>query len=354
MFRMLTKPLQALWHALRELTMPTNKTKLSIVCPAFEEQAVLPLFHRELSAVLAELSNEFDIDIVYVDDGSRDGTLQTLGELAANDQRVRYLSLSRNFGHQAALTAGMDHAQGDVVITMDADLQHPPAVIPQLLQKWQEGYDVVLTIREEDERLSASKRFTSRLFYGLMNVVSDTDIRMSASDFRLMTRKAVKGLVQLREHHRFLRGMVQWLGFSTAEVRFKPDERRAGESKYTLQKMLRFAGDGIFSFSRLPLRAATYVGLIVIAFSLLYSLNWIIHSFLTPDEVDHAWTFLFFSTHLLGGCILLGIGVLGEYVGRIYEQVKERPLYVLKFDSAEKNEPVVMPLEQKAAYRKVA
>ena len=327
--------------------MTTNKTKLSIVCPAYEEEAVLPLFHKELCGVLAELEREFDIEIVYVDDGSRDGTLRTLSDLANADHRIRYLSLSRNFGHQAALTAGLDHATGDVIISMDSDLQHPPAIIPQLLQKWREGNDVVLTIREDDERLSVAKRMTSRLFYGVMRKLSDTDIRTSASDFRLMTRKAVKGLLQLREHHRFLRGMVQWLGFRAAEVHFKPDERKAGQSKYTLQKMVRLAGDGLFSFSRLPLRIATYLGLIVTAFALLYSVAWITHSFLTPEDVDHAWTFLFFSTHLLGGCILLGIGILGEYIGRIYEQVKDRPLYVLKYDSAEKSESV-LPLRKAA------
>jgi polyisoprenyl-phosphate glycosyltransferase len=314
--------------------MASRPTRLSIVCPAFEEEDCLPLFHRELCRVLAELGPAYVVEIIYVDDGSRDDTLDVAKRLAAEDGRVRYLSLSRNFGHQAALTAGLEHAGGDVVVTMDADLQHPPAILPRLLARWREGFDVVLTIRAEDRRLSLGKRMTSRLFYRVMDWLSDTDIRPAGSDFRLMSRKAVAALLQLRERHRFLRGMVQWLGFRTAEVHFHPDERKAGQSKYTLRRMLKLAGDGLFSFSRAPLRVSFYLGLFAFAACFMLAL-W---------GVGHAWfgasasspDFLLLSSlYFLGGSILWAVGILGEYVGRIYEQVKERPVYLLKDSSPE-------------------
>ena len=206
----------------------TVSRKLSIVCPAYEEEEVLPRFHAELCAVVAGLQREYDVEIIYVDDGSRDGTLAYLRSLAASDPRVRYLSLSRNFGHQAALTAGLEHATGDIVVSLDSDLQHPPDLIPALLEKWKDGYDVVLTVREDDPRLSSFKRLTSRAFYHAMRYVSDTEVRVAASDFRLMTRKAVEALLQLHETHRFLRGMVNWLGFPTATVPFQPATRGGG------------------------------------------------------------------------------------------------------------------------------
>ncbi len=205
-------------------------SKLSIVCPAFQEEEVLPLFHQELSRVLLTLADDYDIEVIYVDDGSRDRSLEVIKALAAQDPHVRYLSLSRNFGHQAALTAGLEHARGEVVITLDSDLQHPPALIPVLLEKWKEGSDIVLTIRQDDPHLGLVKRFTSRWFYRVMGLVSDTDIRLAAADYRLMSRKAVEALLQLRETHRFLRGMVQWLGFAVTEVPFQPAGRRAGVS----------------------------------------------------------------------------------------------------------------------------
>src|SRR5262245_25573158 len=208
--------------------MARQRPTVSIVCPAFNAEAVLPLFRRALSAVLATLEDRYTFEVIYVDDGSRDGTLGALRALAAQDDRVRYLSLSRNFGHQVALTAGLEHARGEAVVTMDSDLQHPPELLPRLLEKWQEGFEVVLTIRAEDPQLGFVKRFTSRLFYRVIRLLSSTDIRVAAADYRLMSRKAVNVLLRLREAHRFLRGMVQWLGFPAAEVPFEPAGRRAG------------------------------------------------------------------------------------------------------------------------------
>ena len=276
------------------------KPLLSIVCPAYQEEDCLPYFHAELVAVLDRLSSDFGIEILYVDDGSRDGTLAIVKGLADKDARVRYLSLSRNFGQQAALTAGLEHARGDLVITMDSDLQHPPAVIPQLLSKWREGYEIVLTIREEDKRLNLGKRLTSRLFYWVMSLLSDVDIRPARSDFRLLTRRAVTGLLQMREQHRFLRGMVQWLGFPTAEVAFHPDERKAGRTKYTVRSLMNLASDALFSFSRTPLRLSFHLGFLALASSMLLflieALRW-----LFAGHHANLGTWLLVSTFFLGG-----------------------------------------------------
>jgi dolichol-phosphate mannosyltransferase len=305
-------------------------SKLSIVCPAFQEEEVLPLFHQELSEILLALADDYDIEVIYVDDGSRDRTLEVLKALATQDPRVRYLSLSRNFGHQAALTAGLEHAGGDVVITLDSDLQHPPALIPVLLEKWKEGSDIVLTIRQDDPHLGFVKRFTSRWFYRVMGLVGDTDIRLAAADYRLMSRKAVDALLQLRETHRFLRGMVQWLGFAVTEVPFQPAGRKAGVSKYTLRRMMNFAFDGLLSFSKVPLRLSIFLGLFALAASFLLGCWTAVNWALSGHTVGLGWAALLISIHLMGGCILLALGIVGEYVGRIYDQVKARPLYLLK------------------------
>jgi glycosyltransferase involved in cell wall biosynthesis len=313
--------------------MTDERPLVSIVCPAFQEEEVLPLFHRELAAQLRPLEADYRFEVLYVDDGSWDGTLDIIKMLATLDARIAYLSLSRNFGHQAALTAGLEHAQGDAVISMDSDLQHPPRVLPQLLEKWRQGHDIVITIRGDDQRLSLFKRLSSKAFYRAMSLLSDTEIRLAASDFRLLSRKAVHGLLQMREQHRFVRGMVQWLGFRPAEIVFMPDERRAGQSKYTLRRMLRLAGDGLFSFSRVPLRLATYLGLLAAALGVGQAYWFAVQDFRGVESLPWSMQYLLVVTHLLGGGILCALGCLGEYVGRIHEQVKGRPVYVLKDQS---------------------
>lgn len=311
--------------------------KLSIVCPAYQEEDVLPHFHRELCAVLATLEAEFEVEILYVDDGSRDRTLAILRAVAASDGRVRYLSFTRNFGHQAALTAGLEHARGDVVITMDSDLQHPPQLIPRLLSEWREGYDIVLTIRAEDPKLGLFKRLTSRLFYQIMHRLSDTEIRFAAADFRLMTRKAVAALVEMRETHRFLRGLVQWLGFPTTEIPYEPAPRRAGVTKYTWRKMVNFALDAVLSFSRVPLRLTLFLGLAAGASGVILAIVFVTLALVGKLELGVAWAWVLVAMHILGGSILVGLGLVGEYVGRIYEQVKGRPIYLLKETSEERD-----------------
>jgi glycosyltransferase involved in cell wall biosynthesis len=308
---------------------------LSIVCPAYQEEEVLPFFHEKLASVLDQLESEYKLEVIYVDDGSRDRTLPVLREMARGDTRVRYLSLSRNFGHQAALTAGMEHATGDIIVTLDSDLQHPPELIPVLLEKFKKGFDLVLTIREDDPRLGFFKRATSRWFYRIMGLLSDTDIRLAAADYRLMSRKAATALLQLRETHRFLRGMVQWLGFPVAEVQYQPASRKAGVSKYTFRRMLNLGVDGLLSFSKLPLRLSLFLGLLSVAGGLATGAWGAISFCLSRPESNLGLYSLLCSLYLVGGCILISLGIVGEYVGRVYEQVKGRPIYLLKDQSPE-------------------
>jgi len=301
---------------------------LSIVCPAFNEETVLPLFHAELSRVLAAIPADCNIEVVYVDDGSRDRTLAVLRDLAAGDDRIRFLSFSRNFGHQAALTAGLEAARGDVVIMMDSDLQHPPNLIPTLLQHWRCGHEVVVTIRDETKGAGWLERSLSRSFYTLLSRLSDTEIRPAAADFRLMSRRAVDALLSMHESHRFLRGMVQWLGFPTIEVHYTAPPRAAGVSKYNLRRKARFALDGLFSFSKAPLRLSTWIGVLAIILGCIVCGSAILGR--TSGQPDAVAKLLLGSCYLLFGAVLGAVGVLGEYIGRIYDQVRARPAYVVK------------------------
>jgi dolichol-phosphate mannosyltransferase len=310
--------------------MKRDVPKISIVCPAYQEEEVLPLFHRELCSVLSEVEKDYDIEILYIDDGSCDRTLSVIRDVGSRDKRVRFLSFSRNFGHQAALTAGLEHARGDAVIMMDSDLQHPPALIPELLSKWKEGFDVVLTVRQDDPELGVFKRWSSKWFYRVMNWLSETEIRMSAADYRLMSRRALDSFLELRETHRFLRGLVSWLGFPTAEISFKPVSRQGGVSKYTFRRMTNFAFDGLLSFSKVPLRLSLLLGFGAVGFSLLYSFYAFVQWLFAPGTLAFGSTFILISLYFMSGCILCGLGIVGEYVGRIYEQVKGRPHYVVK------------------------
>jgi glycosyltransferase involved in cell wall biosynthesis len=313
--------------------MSTPVPKLSIVCPVFEEEEVLPRFHAELCAALDPLEQYFTLEILYVDDGSRDGTLPYLRTLAAADPRIRYLSFSRNFGQQAALTAGLEHARGDAVITLDADLQHPPSLIPVLVQQWRAGHDVVLTYREDDPRLSYFKRLSSRTFNMVMRWLSDTPVSSAASDYRLLSRKVVDGLRRLPEKHRFLRGLVNWLGFRSTTVSFHPATRGAGITKYTLHRMFSLAIDAMLSFSKLPLRLALVLGLVSTLFGVGYGGLVLIRALCGMGA--EGYQLVLIALYLVGGGILGSLGIVGEYVGRIYEQVKGRPLYLLKETSTD-------------------
>jgi polyisoprenyl-phosphate glycosyltransferase len=306
-----------------------TRSLLSIVAPAFNEEAVLPAFHESLARVLVTVRDEFDTEVVYVDDGSDDATPVLLTRLALADARVRFVRLSRNFGHQAALTAGLEHARGDVVVSMDCDLQHPPAVIRELLARWREGNEVVVTLREDHRSVGAFKRLTSRVFYAAMRWCSGMDVRPAAADFRLLSRRALDVLLRMPERHRFLRGMVHWLGLPTAEVRFAAPPRFAGRSKYTAVRMARLARDGLLSFSRVPLHAALLLAGAMLLVSLAGTLAaW---AFCRPPG-PAGWLIL----SLIGGVHLAGAGgwvalvAFSEYLARVHEQVLGRPLYVVR------------------------
>lgn len=303
---------------------------ISIVSPAFNEEETLPRFHAAVSQAVEPLRDRFRIELIIVDDGSHDGTLGVLRALAARDSRVRYLALSRNFGNQAALTAGLEHAAGDAVITLDCDLQHPPELIPQLVAKWLDGHDVVLTVRAEgkDQTQSWFKRNTSMLFHRILRRWSNMDVRVEASDYRLLSRKALDGLLRMRESHRYIRGLVQWLGFNCAEVPFHTAPRVAGESRYTLSRLMRLAFDGLFSFSRAPLRLAVGLGLTAVAFSFALTLM-----ALAIRGGDLLFAALLIAIHVVGASVLSAVGVLGAYIIRIFEECKNRPLYLLKESS---------------------
>ena len=312
--------------------MSTELPLLSVVVPAYNEEAVLPAFHTELARCLDDLEEEYEAEVLYVDDGSRDATPAVLAGLAATDPRVRYVRLSRNFGHQAAMTAGLDRARGDVIVTMDADLQHPPALLGKLLGQWAAGNDVVLTIRTDHGSIGPFKRLTSRLFYVLMRSCSGMDIRPAASDFRLMSRKALDALLGMPERHRFLRGMVHWLGFPSAEVAFVAPPRFAGKSKFTTVRMIRLARDGLLSFSRVPLHAALVLAGGMIGLSFLGTgLAWLL---LRPDgPVGWLLLALIGAVHLAGGAMWVALVAFSEYLARIHEQVLGRPLYVVERDT---------------------
>jgi dolichol-phosphate mannosyltransferase len=307
--------------------MSNDLLHLSVVCPAFDEEEVLPHFHAELRRALETLDDQYRIEIIYVDDGSRDGTLGVLRRLASVDEGVRYLSLSRNFGHQAALTAGLEYARGDAVVTLDSDGQHPPSLIPDLVQRWKEGADVVVGVRASDRRLGPFKRASSALFYRLLRRWSDLDVREGVADFRLLSRKATDALLRLRESHRYLRGMIQWLGFVVAEAPYAPEARGAGASKYTLRRMLRLAGDGLYSFSRAPLRLSVTAGLGMTAASLLTALTVVQ---VRTARTDPVFITVIVGLHMIAASAFIAVGVLGEYVARVHDEAKDRPIYLVK------------------------
>ncbi|HEV3259078.1 MAG TPA: glycosyltransferase family 2 protein, partial [Gemmataceae bacterium] len=271
----------------------------------------------------------YRFEFLFVDDGSTDRSAETLAELRRQDSRVCYLVLSRNFGHQAALSAGLVHAAGEAVIMMDGDLQHPPGLIPHFLERFRDGYDVVNTIRRETVDIGRAKRWASRLFYRLFNWAASVHIEAGAADFRLMSRAAVDALNALPEQQRFLRGLVPWLGFRQTTIDFVAPSRWAGRPKYTFLRSLRFALDGITAFSFYPLRRAAVLGWTIMLASFLYGLYALGAHFLGHNTVP-GWTSLMLCVVFLGGCQLLVAGVLGEYIGRILEQVKGRPMYIVQ------------------------
>lgn len=298
--------------------------QVSIVVPVYNEQENIRYFYQEIRKYMDPLT--YTYELVFIDDGSSDDTVRLLEQLTKQDARVRTVILARNFGHQVALTCGLDYAQGDAVITMDGDLQHPPELLPVLLAKWEEGFEVVQTVRLDTQGVSRFKRYTSNLFYRFINTISRIHIKEGGSDFRLMDRKAVETFQCFKERGRFIRGLIGDLGYRQTCIEFIAPERHAGKSKFSLRKMLTFALDGITSFSTLPLRIAFYLGILMGLFSLLLTLDVVYTKVFTENAVP-GWATIAASVLLLGGLQLAGIGIIGEYIGRIFEEVKARPLY---------------------------
>ena len=304
---------------------------LSLVLPLFNEEATIPELDRRLRAFLADVGSGVgeSWEVIFVNDGSRDRSPALLKELARAEPRYKVLSLARNFGHQMAITAGLDRAAGEAVVVMDADLQDPPEVVRQMVAKWREGYDVVFGVRSRRHGESAFKKLTAALFYRLLRaMLGDVSIPVDAGDFRLMSRPVVLTLRALRERHRFVRGLVWWVGFRQTAVTYERPGRFAGETKYPLRRMLRFAIDGITSFSTVPLRMATWLGLLA-GMVAIGGVGWALYSKFFGGVV-RGWTTIMILVGLGSSAQLLMTGILGEYVGRIYEEVKRRPLYVVE------------------------
>lgn len=299
--------------------------RLSVIIPVLDEEEVLPAFYERLVVSLESLA--CSAEILFVDDGSRDGTAEILERLASRDDRVRILQFTRNFGHQAALCAGLDHCTGDAVVMIDADLQDPPELIPDFYARWKEGYKVVFGQRQRLEE-GILKRAVYHLFYRVLHLLADVDIPLDTGDFCLIDREVVQTLRLLPERTRFLRGLRSWIGLRQTGIEYARHSRRAGESKYSVAKLFKLAFDGIVSFSTVPLKLALYVGLLVSAggFALILLIVYLRlrHSFDLPG-----WTSLMVIVLFLGGIQLITIGIIGEYVARIYEEVKFRPLYLM-------------------------
>ncbi len=304
-----------------------NLPLLSVIVPCANEEEALHETHRRLTNALGKIGIKFEI--LYIDDGSTDATMVVLREIQSSDHQVRVVSLSRNFGHQVAITAGMEHAAGDAMVLVDADLQDPPEVIAELVERWQAGYDVAYGVRTEREGETAFKRWTAKLFYRLIGKLSDTKIPPDAGDFRLIDRKVAEALLAMPERDRFIRGMVSWLGFSQVAVPYRRAPRLAGKTKYPLFKMARFAADGIVSFSTTPLRVATWLGFAVSAFA-VFGILLTLYARLFGKNWVQGWASLVIAILFLGGVQLICLGIIGEYVGRIYGESKRRPLYLIQ------------------------
>ena len=313
--------------------------KVSVVIPAFNEEGNF----EQLTGKLVDLLSKYpSYEILFVDDGSEDNTLAILQDLQRRNPRIRWLSLSRNFGHQNALKAGLDNALGDCVITMDADLQHPPRMIPQFIEKWQEGYDIVTTIRKDDRRVFFLKRLTSGMFYRLMNRLSDIHVPKGAADFRLLDRAVVEVLKDTKEYYLFFRGMISWIGFKQYALQYTPDERFAGRTKYSLKRMLAFALTGFTSFSLKPLRLSVLLGLLFAVLAFIYGIYAILMKLFT-DQAIPGWASVLVSVLFIGGIQLIVLGIIGEYIGKLFMESKQRPHYIIKEKSrnARQEDPVM-------------
>ena len=314
-----------------------KKQLISVVIPVYNEEEALPLFYAQLQAALDTL--EQDCEVIFVDDGSKDKTGDLIDRLAAENPSVKALHFSRNFGHQAALCAGLEQAKGDYTITMDGDGQHPPKLIPQMIGLADQGYDIVLTQRIESEQKSSFKKWSSETFYKLLNKISDTQTLPGGADFRLMNRQALDALLSLPEFHKFLRGMVSWIGFRSVILPFEVPERLAGHTKYSLKKMFRLASDAIFSFSLIPLYIGLSAGalfLILAIIEAIYVLSFWISG--NTASLTPGWSSLMFMLLIIGAVLMIIMGFIGVYVGYIFQEVKHRPVYIVRADDKNRSD----------------
>ena len=302
---------------------------LDIIIPVYNETEAISDFNEQLISIINTLSPR--TRVLYINDGSKDGTQQILQKLAAEDEKINIIELSRNFGHQAALTAGLANSNADYVISMDGDGQHPPSMIPEMISLAEQGYDMVLTQRLEEEGLSPFKKLTSKGFYWFLNKIGTTDVMPGGADFRLLNRDVVETINEMPEYHRFLRGMVSWVGYKKAILPFTPPERIAGKSKYSLKKMFRLASDAIFSFSLVPLMISISIGVGFLFLALIEAI-YVLSFWITGNTQNLApgWSSLMFMLLVVGGAIMISLGLIGTYIGYIFQEVKQRPKYIIR------------------------
>lgn len=301
--------------------------EISVVIPVFNEEANLPLLHERLVNAITSCSNDYEF--IFVNDGSTDKSLQIIRDLAARFAQVKYIDFSKNFGHQLAVFAGLEHATGEYIVIIDADLQDPPELIQELYAKIKTGFDVVYAQRETRVGESWHKRFTAKLFYRFINTLSDVAIPLDTGDYRILTKRIKDLVVAMPERNKFLRGQIAWTGFNQSSVMYKRDERYSGKSNYSYTKMFSFAIDGITAFSNLPLRLATYLGFLVSLISFFVILYTLYQKYINHNVVQ-GWSSLMVSVMFIGGVQLICLGIIGEYLSRILDNVKQRPLYIVR------------------------
>jgi dolichol-phosphate mannosyltransferase len=308
--------------------LKVTNPRYSIVAPCFNEEGVLHELHRRVALVMDQTGEPWEL--ILVNDGSRDRTAEVMRELRAADPRVKVVDFTRNFGHQIAVTAGLDYARGDAIIIIDADLQDPPEIILPMIEKWKEGYQVVYAVRSKRKGESWFKEFTAKLFYRIIYRITDVKIPLDTGDFRLMDRQVVDAMKQMRERHRFIRGMTSWVGYRQTGVEYERQERFAGETHYPFRKMLKFALDAITGFSYAPLQFATYLGFVIAMLSAVFALVVVYARLFMSDHPFLGQATTLVAVLFLGGIQLITLGIIGEYLGRIYDEVKARPLYLVR------------------------
>ena len=302
--------------------------KISVIVPMYYEEKVAEECYKRLTACLQKLT-DYTYEIIIIDDGSKDKTLEILENIASKDDKVKVISFSRNFGHQAAVTAGLKHVSGDAIIIIDADLQDPPELIPQMIQLWEQGNEIIYAKRKKRKGESPFKLLSAKLFYQILNALSDTEIPKDTGDFRLVDKKVVDTINNMPEHNKFLRGLFSWVGYKQIPFEYEREERFAGKTKYPLRKMLKLASDGIISFSTKPLKLVGLLGFISIIISILILIYALLSYFLKLNQLSAGWTSLMVAITFFAGLQLLSIWLMSEYIGRIYDETKQRPQFII-------------------------